>query len=378
MSKKLHILFLSSWYPSRVLATNGDFVKRHAEAVATKHQVTLVHVVTDANLSVIEMEDSIINNIRTILVYIPKKSKVLKLYYFFKAYISAVKKIDSFDIVHLNVIFPKGLIALYLKKVWRKPYIITEHWTGYQSPRNKSIGYLEKLITKRIVKNAFFVCPVSCDLKNSMLEFGLKGNYQTVPNVVDTELFKPIEKSKNPFVITHVSSFNEEQKNITGILNAIKKLSEKEYDFIFKIAGNGNFNNIKKTIEQLKIPETNIELIETKSQVEIAEILQKTNLYISFSNYETFGIVMVEALATGTPVLSTNTGILTEFNASEFSTITPIKDEKTLLKNIIKHLESTETYPILKMHNLIDQNFSKTSVCFNFTSLYLKVLKSIN
>ena len=50
MHKKLHILFLSGWYPSRVSPSNGDFVQRHAEAVATVQNVTLIHVITDKNI----------------------------------------------------------------------------------------------------------------------------------------------------------------------------------------------------------------------------------------------------------------------------------------------------------------------------------------
>jgi len=47
LKKKLHILFLSSWYPSHVSPSNGDFIQRHAEAIATKHNVTVIYVTTD-------------------------------------------------------------------------------------------------------------------------------------------------------------------------------------------------------------------------------------------------------------------------------------------------------------------------------------------
>ena len=63
MSIKLHILFLASWFPSRAKPTSGDFVQRHAEAVSTKHNVSVIHVVTDENLHAkIEIESKIENN----------------------------------------------------------------------------------------------------------------------------------------------------------------------------------------------------------------------------------------------------------------------------------------------------------------------------
>ena len=115
----------------------------------------------------------------------------------------------------------------------KKPYIITEHWTGYQNPLNKSIGFFRKLITKSIVKNASFVCPVSKNLASEMQQFGLKGTYKIVPNVVNTAIFTPKDKAPKTFTIVSISNLFDEQKNITGLLNVVKKLSKIRTDFIF-------------------------------------------------------------------------------------------------------------------------------------------------
>ena len=73
--EKLHILFLASWYPSRVLKSNGDFIQRHAEAVALQHKVSVIHVKSDNNLKQkIEIDDKEVNGIRTIIAYV-KNSK---------------------------------------------------------------------------------------------------------------------------------------------------------------------------------------------------------------------------------------------------------------------------------------------------------------
>ena len=46
MKENLHILFLCGWYPSKVLPKNGDFIKRHAEAVSSQHVVSILHIVS--------------------------------------------------------------------------------------------------------------------------------------------------------------------------------------------------------------------------------------------------------------------------------------------------------------------------------------------
>ena len=376
MSQKLHILFLSSWYPTRVFPTNGDFVQRHAEAVAIKNEVTVVHTVTDKDILTVEIVEKTINGVKTIIAYIPQQKYIFKFYVFLKTYLSIIKKIDDFDLIHLNVTYPKGMIALFLKVFKNKKYIITEHWTDYAYPMNKSIGIFRKLITKAIVKKATYVCPVSKQLQNDMIKFGLNGNYKVIPNVVNTTLFFPVDKTHKTYTITHVSSFNNPQKNITGILNVVKKLLENRKDFVFNIVGNGDFKFIEKYIDEQQIPSKNIQLIKTKTQEEIATVLQKTDLYISFSNYETFGIVMAEAISVGVPVISTNTGILTELNATEFSTIIPVNDEQKLLKTIVDYMNDDKSYDIEKMHQLIKNNFSKDIICHNFTDIYLKTISN--
>jgi len=226
LKKNLHILFLNSWYPNRVLPNNGDFIQRHAEAVALKHKVTAIHVISDKdNHKTIEIVDEEINGVRTIIAYLkPTNNPILKTYHYLLAYYKVLKRIDYFDIVHLNVIYPAGIIALYLKWFKQKPYIISEHWTDYQYPLNKKIGLFRKFITKIIIKNASFICPVSKHLQNSMINFGLKGHYYPVPNVVNTNIFKPINHTHNNFNITHISNMDDKHKNIKELLSVINDL----------------------------------------------------------------------------------------------------------------------------------------------------------
>ena len=376
LNKKLHILFLCSWLPSRVKPTSGDFVQRHAEAVATKHRVTAIHVITDENLtSNFEIFESEHNGVKIIIGYLKKfNNPVLKFFYFIKVYKKILQKLDFYDLVHLNVTYPKVIVALYLKWFQMKPFIISEHWTDYQYPLNKHISFLRKKITQLITKNASFVCPVSISHQNDMLSFGLKGNYYPVPNVVDTTLFYPAKNTSKKFMISHISSFTNKQKNILGILNVIKQLSLKREDFQVRLIGNGDLSAAQKRINDLSIPKNILALETGKSHLEISKILQQSNLYISFSNYESFGIVMAEAIATATPVISTNTGILTELDASNFTTIIPLKDEDELLKSIIYYLDTKKIYDTEKMHSLIKEKFSIETICNSFSKLYYKSL----
>ena len=200
LSKKLHILFLSSWYPNNVKPFIGDFIERHAKAVSTQHKVTVIHVITDGSIKKKKYITSKDFNLESILIYLPKtSSKVVKHTSFLKTYLQEINRIGHFDLIHINITFPIGMIALYYKWFKKKKYLISEHWSGYQYPHNKKITFLQKKITQLIVKNAGLVSPVSKNLQSAMEGFGLKGNYSTVPNVVDTSQFNSIS------VINHLT-----------------------------------------------------------------------------------------------------------------------------------------------------------------------------
>jgi len=373
LNKKLHILFLSKWFPSRVSPTNGDFVQRHAETVATKHKVTLIHVITDEHLKkpreIIEFKT---NNVKTYIVYVsPTKNPILKFFRFFKSYITVIKKIKGFNLVHLNITFPVGLIALYLKWFKKKSYLISEHWTGYQKFSKKSIGFIQLTITKIITKNAAVVCPVSKNLQDKMVGLGLKGNYYPVPNVVNTSIFNIDESSVENFTITHISHMGNEHKNIIGILNVISKLQYKIPNLALNLIGN-NTKQYKAQLEKLE--HTSIKNIGQIPNNEVANYLKKSSVFILFSNFENLPCVVLESFACGIPVISTNVGGISEYFPENFGYLIQPKDEIALENSILNIYNNNLNFNKKLMHNYAKHNFEIESISKTFSSLYTKIL----
>jgi len=371
LDKKLHILFLNSWYPNRVLPNNGDFIQRHAEAVALTHKVTAIHVISDKkNQKKIEIVEKNINGVRTIIAYLkPTHNLIIKQYRYFLAYNKLVKLVKEFDLVHLNVIYPAGLMALYLKWFKKKPYLISEHWSDYQYPLNKNIGFIRKLFTKIIVRNANFVCPVSTHLRKAMIHFGLKGSYFPVPNVVDTNLFKPAKKANKNFVITHISNMDNTFKNITGILRVALNLQTVIPNFQINLIGGISKNYISdaKGID-------NINFIKHIPHKSIASYLNNSDVLVLFSNYENLPCVILEAFACGTPVISTNVGGISEYFPENFGLLIKPNDESALEKAILNIYNFEKRTEKQVMHQYSEDNFSPNMINTTFTKLYQETL----
>ena len=99
MKINLHILFLCSWYPSKVFPTNGDFIQRHAEAVSRKHQVSVVHVISKKGIkkTVVEVEKK--GNIAVRIAYVkPSSFFFFKWIRFWTAYRRMIRQIEDIDV----------------------------------------------------------------------------------------------------------------------------------------------------------------------------------------------------------------------------------------------------------------------------------------
>lgn len=374
LKNKLHILFICGWYPSRVLPNNGDFIQRHANAVSKQHKVSTLHIITDKNSKKnIELVIRKKEHVQEYIAYVTQtKNPVKKAYLFFKSFIKILHKMDAFDIIHLNEIYPFGIFSVYLKWFYKKPFIISEHFTGYHHPFAKNISINRKLISKIITKNAAFICPVSEDLKNSLLNLGFKGNYKIVPNVVDTKIFYPIENTSNAFKIVHISNMINKHKNIKGILRVVKQIQDEISNLEFMMIGNNSEEYINYA-KELNLDFSKIKFISQIEHYKVAQEIRTSNLFVLFSNYENLPCVILEAFSCGIPVISTNVGGIKEYFPKDFGKLISIKDEDELAKQIL--LSHNNFVPNkTKMHQYAIDNFSEEKITLDFEKLYLKTL----
>ncbi|MDZ7614382.1 MAG: glycosyltransferase [Flavobacteriaceae bacterium] len=347
--KKLNILFVNSWYPSRVFPQNGDFIQRHAEAVALKHRITSLHVVTDPAVSKTEISDRTINEVRTLIAYVkPTKPGLLKLIQFTRTYFSLLKKVGPFDLVQVNRIYPAGLIGLFIKYKYAKPLLLTEHFTGYLPERAVGLDWLEKKITAFICAKADHIATVSDNLNRSMQQLGFKNRFSVVPNVVDTDLFQAKNKKSEVFNILHISSMLDKHKNVSGILRVIKRLEMEKVRFRFVMIGEGSSQYLP-LIKELGIRKENVFLKEQIPHQEIALHMQAADLFVLFSNYENLPCVILEAFSAGVPVISTDIGGISAFFPEDFGKLIPVKDEEALFYAIRNQMKKPAPDKV-KMH----------------------------
>lgn len=381
---KLNVLFLNSWYPNTVLPFNGNFIQQHARAVALFCNVACLQVETREQQEDFKISKEYSEGVLEVIIYVKKTDGLfgflqkvnLKRKAYLKGYKLIKQELGSVDITHLNVVLTAGLFALYLKRKYQIPFIVTEHSTRYLAIRKDGHNLKERKIIRKVLQKASKICPVSKDLEEAMLQSGYKGDYHVIPNVVNTKYFKFNKLGEPNFTkILHVSSLKKKHKNWVGILNVVKALSLKRNDFSLTIVSDGNLDPVKKYAEELEIGATILEIIGQKTIPEIGEIMQHYDVFLLFSNFENLPCVIAEALVSGMPVISSNVGGIKEMVTKKNGVLVEAGNEKQLQQELLLFFDEKSKFDRLKIAKEAKQKYSYEAVAKQYISIYNKVLK---
>ncbi len=382
-SSKLNILHLCSWFPNRVSINDGNFVFKYIRTINNHTNSKVLTVYQDDNLKDKSSEIVHINdeNIKGIIIYFRKYrfsfvKYILIFWYYYRGYKILKKEMGKIDLIHSHVFIYSSIIAWFISITEKIPYIVTEHSTIFFS---RKILFPVKSLFNLVSRKSKFILPVSDGLKEKMELLGIKGNYIKVPNVIDTEIFCPIKKEKTDEIVRflHISSFHE-NKNIPGILRTVKKLSQIRSDFVFTIAGDGNLNKVIELKDKYNIEDKYLKLHGKLEEHEVAEFIQANDVFVMFSNFETFSIVIAEALACGLPVITSDLPNVPEFEGSNGVYIVEPRDEQALLNAMIYMINNHSNYDKNKLHEFVVKNFSNEVVGEKLLKIYNSTVISTN
>lgn len=348
------LLVLPSWYPSEMDPSSGDFIQRHVEAISLFKKEYVLYVVKDEMGLITKSEKSVLtkkeNYTEEIIYYHPPKTKFkflnkfLSHQFYKKVYKKAIKRyFESYGLpqtVHVHVAQKAGLLALWVKRKYKIPFILTEHWTAYLPEADLKISdhsLVFKRGTKKIFSEAKLVTVVSKYLGEAIKSLYPFINYHVIPNVVNEKIIaripkEDIEADKNIFI--HASTQNY-QKNTEAILEAFALLKN-ESGILLQLFGPTNKTIVEK-IKDLKI-ENLVEVKGNVSQEVLFRHIKNAKAVILYSRFETFGCVLIEANALGVPVIVSDLPVFKEVITQAVNGFYAGNNNPAFLANEIKKL----------------------------------------
>lgn len=236
------------------------------------------------------------------------------LVYSWKAYYYSrhLLKKKNYDVCHAFFGIPCGFIAMKLGI----PYVVSLR--GSDVPfYSKRFYWLDSLIFKylsgRIWKKARAVIANSQGLRELALESHPNTDIEVIPNGVDIDLFKPNQDSdsekKEQFTIVSVGRLIE-RKGFDLVIHALRGMS----DVRLVIVGEGpEKERLVKLAKDLSVNVTFLGMVEHD---EMAKVYQGADMFILASKNEGMSNAMLEAMACGLPVVTSDVGGVQEFRNS--------------------------------------------------------------
>lgn len=348
----MKILFIAAWYPNKNHPTAGTFVKEHAKAVSKiGDEVIILYCEKGRSplkgpYAVLETIEDSIHTIR--ISYYPTTFRTINYLVYLGSILNVSWKLIRFgfkpEIIHAHI-YEAGVPAALVSKIFRIPLVVTEHSTEF--PRKKLKG-LKVLQAKFAYKWAKVILPVSISLQRAIQEYGIKASFKVVPNVVDNSIFyfSPFARKKSQLKHLLVVSLLDisHKKGIPHLLSALGQLRQSREDWCLDIIGDGP---VRAEYERLTLSlgiDDKVTFHGVKSKKEVADFMQRADIFVLPSLWENSPCVLLEAMASGLPIVATRTGGIPEFIDQEIGVLVPPGDSDKLAEALLRMIESLPKY----------------------------------
>ena len=394
----MKINVLTPWYPDESLGNtySGIFVKRQVEALESigcdvsieipklyKHPARSVPTGIINQLSKLAESNPSgafrrFNGSALVPVPVPARASMMQKTISIQETLKLKQMIEpcQADINHVHVALP---IAPALLELSDSPLVITEHSSHVR--HECQIPEVADLYRRSITKAKAFIC-VSRFLQDEIsrtLNLPIGPTWKIVPNIVDFSAFHYQQKSDYSCKSwVYVGALYESK----GVMNLLKTFNhfKANYETNAKLTliGGGPLEEWVKRYSRRNNLEHSVDIRRPLSREELAEVFSTKDLMVHLSPYETFGIVSLEAIASGLPVVSIKNGGSKDTweDLSEISglILDPSATYKEISGSIEKWRSGIRRLELKDASEILRKRFSQDVIVGHLKEIYEEVL----
>ncbi|GAB1467581.1 glycosyltransferase family 4 protein [Candidatus Cloacimonadota bacterium] len=384
----MNLLIYSHGFPNPVEEHRSAFVRDIIRFLPHDIKVTVIAPVPyflnkqrgKSNISIPYFRTESLGN-RNVEIYHPRYPLLPKNYLrcivgFLEAIftLNCVRKINKqvpIDLIHVNWAFPDGVAVYCISKLTKIPYVITEHQGSIADLLN--ITYYNMLLG-HVYRGSRSLIIVSESLKKPLQL--LKGGTPKpiiVSNGIDTNRFQLVKKSLQLTKLLYIGNLIP-GKGVEHLIRAISILAADGINLQLSIVGNGQQRealialaiklNVAKQITFMGIIHPN----------DIPALLLDHDLLVLPTLVESFGIVLIEAMAAGLPVLSTLGGGPQYIISPEVGVLVQPGSAKAIADGIKDIMERWDAFEPQAINDYCKQHYDIKDICKQLTSIYRKAI----
>ena len=372
----MNIMFLTHSYPDSRYKWRGVFIQEQVKALSIKHDIVVVYFKVDyshfspfSDYSFLKKQEGRVTEYEvTINKSFPVINQLKYLsntYRFIKEVILDKYKID---IIHSQLSYPAGFLGSLIQKRKKIPNILTEHsWI-----RTYFRSWIHKRCVLFALKNSSRIISVSKALKDDISSVS-NCNISVIPNVIDVDKFSASKVNRSKTLnIGILGGMGNYRKGLDILLTAVSLLNST--DLIVHIGGDGILlDKFRKMSEELGIAEK-CKFYGEIAPEDIISFYSGLDIFVLASRDETFGVVVVEAMSCGLPVIATKCGGPEEIITENTGLLVEKENPEELAKAIIYMSAKLGSYDSDLIRSFAQEKYGQRSFVESITRLYEDVL----
>jgi glycosyltransferase involved in cell wall biosynthesis len=275
------------------------------------------------------------------------------------------------DVIHAHSTVNAGFSSVYASKKHHIPLVVTEHLSRFLSELDNKNIY--KQLRYTVTNSAKFIF-VSKSFKNTVtnqLQYESE-KIMVIPNMVDTNRFMRLVKKNDKFCVLVVCG-QIERKGVRFVIEAFELAFNTVPNAELHIVGNGEEHARLIQIAQVQSSKERIKFFDSAPRSEVPKLMCNSSLFVMTSNMEPFGVVYLEAISCGIPIIGTKgqgvEDIVTQSNGClvEYGNVKELADA---MSYIYHHYDA---YDHELIRNDAIRRFSQESVAKKISAIYESV-----
>ncbi|MFO7154140.1 MAG: glycosyltransferase family 4 protein [Caldicoprobacter oshimai] len=309
-------------------------------------------------------------------------SSGLRMYWGIKKLVHQIYEDFRFDVIHAHVALPDGYAAMLLSQELKKPFIVTIHGQDLQHTIYKNQGCRRSV--EKVFKSANMIITVSGKLKRiGETEIGFPDKIRVINNGINKKkiegialLARDTSNRRDEKIILSVSNLIK-TKGIDFNLHALSRLLPKYPDVKYLVIGDGpEKESLLNLSKELGIDE-HVEFMGKRPNDEVIKYMYNADIFSLPSWSEGFGIVYLEAMACGKPVIACQgEGIEDVIQHGETGFLVRPKDVDSLVEVLELLLDNPQRALDVgkKAQKHVMKNYTWEEVALKIVSVYQEVV----
>ena len=291
---------------------------------------------------------------------------------------------QKLDILHVHYAIPHASAAFSAQQILKTrnidlPFITTLHGTDITLlGKDKSF----QPVIEFAINQSDAVTAVSESLKEDTYQFfDIKKDIEVIPNFIDPSLYRFAEDielraqfaEKDEVIITHISNFRK-VKRVDDVIRIFEGVQQQLSAKLLMVGDGPELHQVKNLARELGISDKVFFLGKSKR---IEQITSISDVFLLPSETESFGLVALEAMASGVAVVSSNVGGLPEVNKDGVTGfLNEVGDIEGMIASVLTILKDKDTLARFKTNALEhSQNFELNKIVPVYENLYLSLVK---